>query len=135
MNFKLLLEEMGEKDFYRQSRNKEAYLLSGYGNVVDAHGAIEAIKKFNQVIQQKFPKANFVIGLHGRFGKDARSGTWAFEQQMGGAGHPSNWIPESRGYYCMTNKSVLVFSKDDVGFGKYRQDFEANVLGKITRNL
>jgi len=131
MDFDMLLnEEMAEKAFYKQAMTKTPIMILGYGSTVDTHGSSEAIKKFTEVILRHFPTTRFEISLNGRFGMDKRSGSWAFEQQMGGSGHPSNWREDSRGYYCMTNKSIFIFPKNDRGFIKLQKDFEANALGK-----
>ena len=124
---KHIINEMNERQFGSKVSNKNVFCIFGQGNKVDTQKPDVAIKLMNETIMKFFKNSKPEILMSGRFGQDNKSKTWNFDITMANSGHPSNWSSESRGYYCITNKSLFLFPKDD-NFYELYNDFENNVL-------
>lgn len=109
--------------------NRTIKVLNGYGISVDKQKDELAERSFMDVLSKLYPDHSIKIIDMGRFGYDKNTG-WQFDVTMATSGHPSNWIPDSRGYYVSTKNTVFIFPKDDYGFEKYEQNLIAQIQRK-----
>jgi len=106
-------EMANEQRFSKIVGPRAAFMVLGLGNAVDKQKQDQAIAAMQAGLQQM----GYAIQVQsaGRFGFDPSAG-WLFDDSMMSAGHPNSWIPGSRGYFAITNKSVLFFPKNEMQF-------------------